>query len=129
MFPDEYSPLTLAFLGDGVYDLLARKYLLEKANMPIGELHKLKISIVNASSQAKASEIIQPYLTEEEAAIFRRGRNAHTGNTPKNSSLAEYHFATGLEALFGWLWLSEKNERINELFDIIIDDKNKQQDE
>ena len=112
------SPSTLAFIGDAYFGLLTRLKLAE-TERPIGELHSLSVKIVNASAQAKGFKIIESMLTEEELSFFKRGRNSHTKNTPKNSSVAEYHTATGLECLFGYLKLSGREERAEELFDII----------
>ena len=105
------SPLTLAFVGDGVYSLLVREWLVSKANRPVGELHAMAVKLVCAEAQAEAIHALMPLLSEEEAAVFRRGRNAHTSRSGN-----EYHHATGFEALFGYLYLSGKTERINELF-------------
>ncbi len=117
------SPSVLAFVGDAVYGLYVRTYL-SQVNRPSGELHKLSVEWVNASSQAKAYKVIEPHLTEDEVAIFKRGRNFHTGNTPKSSTGGEYHTATGLECLFGFFHLSGKTDRAKELFDIIIESHN-----
>lgn len=114
------SPLPLAFVGDTVFDLLVREYLVGKANRPVSQLHALASKMVCASAQAKAYDVISDMLSEEEQAVFKRGRNAHTGGVPKNASSAQYHVATGLEALFGWLYLNGKTDRINELFDVIM---------
>ena len=113
---DEISPLTLAFVGDGVYDLLVREYLVRKANRSVGELNKIKVSLVNCKSQAEFAKILMPTLTEKELAVYKRGRNAAPKCTPKNGS----HSATGLEALFGYLQINKDQSRINELFEIII---------
>lgn len=110
------SPLTLAFVGDTVFDLLVRSELVCEANRPVDSLHKAASKRVCASAQSASIKAIMPMLSEEEEAVFKRGRNAKTGGTPKNQSNADYHYATGLEALFGWLYLSGKTERINELF-------------
>ena len=107
---DEISPLTLAFVGDGVYDLLVREYLVRKANRSVGELNKIKGSLVNCKSQAEFAKI----------AVYKRGRNAAPKCTPKNGSVADYHSATGLEALFGYLQINKEFDRINQLFEIII---------
>jgi len=116
---NQYSPLTLAFLGDSVYEQLVRERLVLTANMPVKKLHAEAVERVRASYQSNAAERLLPVLTEEETAVFRRGRNA-TGNTvPKSSDPAEYRRATGLEALFGYLRLTENYERIRELFDLI----------
>ena len=117
---DEISPLTLAFVGDGVYDLLVREYLVCKANRPVGELNKIKVSLVNCKSQADFAKQIMPHLTEKETSIYKRGRNAAPKCTPKNGSVADYHSATGLECLFGYLHLNGETSRINELFGMIL---------
>ncbi len=120
--PNNLSPLTLAFVGDGVYELMVREHLSCLANRPSGELSNLKVKMVNASAQAFAYKKIAPLLSEKETEIYKRGRNAHTSKIPKNSSHAEYHSATGVEALFGWLYLSGQADRARELFEIILED-------
>lgn len=120
--PNLLSPSVLAFVGDAVYGLYVRTYLSE-VNRPSGELHKLSVKLVNATAQAEAFKLIEPNLTEKEISVFKRGRNFHTGNTPKNSTGGEYHTATGLEVLFGFLYLSNQNERAKELFNIIWQSK------
>lgn len=120
----QYSPLTLAFLGDSVFELLVREALVKEANRPGRELHKEKLDFVSATAQADAFRIIEADLTEKELDVFKRGRNAHTNHTPKNMSSADYHAATGLEALFGYLHLEGDTERINELFQKIWQAKN-----
>lgn len=118
---NEYSPLTLAFIGDGVYDLLVREYLVSQANRPVGELNRLKVSMVCCKAQAETAKALMPILTEEELSVYKRGRNATTSCTPKNSTKAEYHSATGLEALFGYIYLKGDIERIKELFELVIE--------
>ncbi len=120
----DYSPLTLAFIGDGVYDLMVRSYVVGIANRPVGELNKIKVSLVNCKSQAQFAKKILPLLNEKEESVYKRGRNAATSNTPKNSTVADYHSATGLEALFGYLYITAQNERLEELFNIIIEEFN-----
>lgn len=120
--PNLLSPSVLAFVGDAVYGLYVRTKLSE-VNRPSGELHKLSVKFVNATAQAEAFRLIEPMLTEKELSIFKRGRNFHTGNTPKNSTGNEYHLATGLETLFGFLYLSNQNDRAKELFNIIWQNK------
>lgn len=120
--PNLLSPSVLAFVGDAVYGLYVRTFLSE-VNRPSGELHKLSVKLVNATAQAEAFKLIEPNLTEKEISVFKRGRNFHTGNTPKNSTGGEYHTATGLEVLFGFLYLSNQNERAKELFNIIWQSK------
>lgn len=116
------SPLTLAFIGDGVYDLLVREYLVKQANRPVGKLNSLKVDIVNCKSQAESAKMILPFLSEEEVSVYKRGRNAQTNSASKHSTLSDYHSATGLEALFGYLYLKNDAERIKELFMMIIND-------
>ncbi len=115
-----YSPLSLAFLGDSVYDTLAREYLLRQANMPVAKLHSAKVRLVCAEFQSVAYDTVCEKLTEHELAILKRGRNA-TGNTvPKHADAVQYRRATAVECLFGYLFLTGQNDRIRELFDMII---------
>lgn len=114
-----YSPLALAFMGDSVYEQLVREKLILSANMPAGKLHSLTVKYVCCEFQSAASERILPILTEEESDIFRRGRNAGGITPPKHSSVREYRTATALERLFGYLYLTGRQERIEELFEII----------
>ena len=118
--PNLLSPSVLAFVGDAVYGLMVRTALAE-VNRPSGELHKLSVKLVNATAQADAYRIIEPELNEKEISVFKRGRNFKTGNTPKNSSGGDYHTATGLETLFGFLYLSGENDRLKTLFNIIFE--------
>ncbi len=113
--PQNLSPLSLAFVGDGVYDLFVRETLVCAANRPLKDLNKLKVEQVRCQAQAKLMQAIEPILTEEEEAVYRRGRNAHTGHTPKNATHADYHTATGFEALLGYLYLCGNIDRIREL--------------
>ena len=117
---DDYSPLTLAFIGDGVYDLLVRDYLVRQANRPVGELNKRKVALVNCESQAAFAKSLMPKLSEKEQAVYKRGRNAAPKCTPKHGTVADYHSATGLEALFGYLHINGEQDRIKELFNEII---------
>lgn len=117
------SPLTLAFVGDTVFDLLTRTDLVCEANRPVNALHTMASKKVCASSQAESMKKILPILTEDETAVFKRGRNAHTGGIPKHASSADYHYATGLESLFGWLYLKGETDRIKELYAYITTDK------
>jgi ribonuclease-3 family protein len=110
------SPLNLAFVGDTVFDLLTRTELVTEANRPVNDLSKAASKRVCAAAQAESIRKILPLLTEDETAVFKRGRNARTGGIPKNASSADYHYATGLECLFGWLYLKGEIERINELY-------------
>ncbi len=112
--------LNLAFIGDGVYDLLVREYLIKNSSAHVGELNKLKVSMVNCKSQAEYVRLLVDELTDEEADIYKRGRNTKINSASKHSTLSDYHAATGLETLFGWLYLKGRTERINELFSLII---------
>lgn len=124
--PERFSknPSVLAFVGDAYYSLLVRTHLSDR-DRPSGELHRLSVGYVSASAQSEAFHRIEPLLSEEETDIFKRGRNFHTGNVPKNASHAEYHTATGLEALFGYLYLSGQTERAEELFRNMFDENTK----
>lgn len=117
------SPLTLAFIGDTVFDLLTRSDLVCEANRPVNALHTAASKRVCAAAQAEGIRKIMPMLTEDELAVFKRGRNAHTGGIPKNASSADYHYATGLESLFGWLYLKGETERINILYSEICNNE------
>lgn len=115
----QLSPLTLAFIGDTVFDLLVREKLICEANRPANDLHRLAVRDVKASAQAEFVNILSPYFTEEEMNIYKRGRNAKSGHTAKNATTRDYHMATGLEAVFGWLYLNGKIQRIKYLYNII----------
>jgi len=116
---NQYSPLTLAFLGDAVYEQLVRERLVLTANMPVKKLHKEAVEKVRAAFQSKAVDVISPLLTEDEAEIMKRGRNATSNTVPKSSNPIEYRRATSLESLFGYLELIGDNERIAEIFEFI----------
>lgn len=120
---NKISMLGLAHVGDGVYELLTRTMLCSQGHFSVAELHKLTISYVNAPAQAQAAEKIKPLLSEEESAVFRRGRNAKVNSVPHNANIGQYHAATGLEALFGWLYLQGRTERIGQLFSVIMEEK------
>lgn len=110
-----YSPLTLAYIGDGVYELIIRTIIVEQANRPANELHKLATKYVKAEAQAKMILGLKEELTEEEADIFKRGRNAKPYTTAKNATRSDYHKATGFEALMGYLYLTGQTERMLDL--------------
>ena len=116
------SNLGLAHIGDGVLELLCRSYLCAKGGKNVGNLHRDTINMVKATSQAKFIDKLLPHLTEEELAYYRRGKNSHVHAVPKSARPAEYAKATGLEALFGALYLSGQTDRLNELFHIIIEE-------
>ena len=120
--PNELSPLNLAFIGDCVYEMLVRETLVLNANRPVNDLHRESVKFVSAKAQTLAYDKIKDCLTEQEIAIYKRGRNAKVGHNPKSASQGEYHIATGIEALFGYLYLTEQTQRIKELFQIIINE-------
>jgi len=107
-----YSPLTLAYIGDAVYDLVIRSIIVGQANRPANELHGLATKYVRAGAQARMAEVLLEMLSEEEAAVYRRGYNAKPRTTAKNASLRDYHKATGYEALLGYLYLSNRVDRL-----------------
>lgn len=107
-----YSPLTLAFVGDCVFDLIIRTIIVERANRSPHDLHKMKSSIVKAKTQAELGEAIQELLNEDEQSVYRRGRNAKSQTTAKNASVGDYRKATALEALVGYLFLQNQEDRI-----------------
>lgn len=114
--PKQLSPLNLAFIGDCIYEILVRESLVTEANRPVNDLHKESIKFVSAKAQTQAYEKIKDILTEEETAVYKRGRNAKVGHSPKSATEGEYHCATGIEALFGFLYLNDRTDRIKELF-------------
>ena len=117
------SNLGLAHMGDCVFEILCRGWLCANGGKNVGNLHRDTINMVKATSQAKFMDKLLPHLTEEELAFYRRGKNAHVHAVPKSCTPAEYAKATGLEALFGALYLAGETDRINELFKLVIDDK------
>ena len=115
--------LGLAHIGDGVYELLCRAYLCDQGGKTVLNLHKKSVELVKAPTQAKFADKLKPFLTEEELAFFRRGKNAHTHAAPKSATPQEYAKATGLETLFGALYLLGRTERLNELFYFMMTDE------
>ena len=116
------SNLGLAHIGDGVYELMCRSYLCCKGGKTVKNLHKDSVNMVKAPTQAKFAEKLLPHLTEQEQDWFRRGKNAHSHAAPKSATPQEYAKATGLETLFGALYLSGQTERLNELFAILVEE-------
>ncbi len=116
------SELALAHVGDAVYELLTRTYLLQCGLTTAAHLHRETVARVAAPAQAAAVEKLLPHLTEEELAVYRRGRNVHPHGVPKRATPGQYARATGLEALFGWLYLQGRNARILELFEAITEE-------
>ena len=109
--------LTLAHIGDGVYELLARSAVVARGRQKVVEAHRQTVALVAAPAQARAMEALLPLLTEEEHAFFARGRNAKPHSTPKHCTLKDYAWATGLECLFGALYLKGENQRVLELWE------------
>lgn len=110
-----YSPLALAFMGDCIFEIIIRTVVVERGNRRAESLHKEKSAVVNAKVQAKMAEALLPQLTEEELACYKRGRNAKSHTVAKNASIGEYRKATGLEALYGYLYLCGREDRLMEL--------------
>ena len=110
-----YSPLTLAYIGDGVFDLVIRSVIVGMGNTKAGQLHHRTSQIVKANTQARMIEALLPELTEEEMEIYRRGRNAKSPTMAKNATMSDYRMATGLEALIGYLYLMDQLDRAVEL--------------
>ena len=126
MTPDQVKAVTnlgLAHVGDGVYELLVRTWLCARGGKTVAKLHKQTVELVKAPTQAKFAEKLQPILTAEEQDYFRRGKNTHTHGAPKSATPKEYALATGLEALFGALYLLGRRDRLNELFHYIMSEE------
>lgn len=120
----DYSPLLLAYLGDAYYETLAREYLLGDGQCKLSSLNDAVRELVTAEGQSALLEFLLPHLTEEEAAIYRSGRNAKTAHRTKSASTIAYRRATGLESLFGYFWLSGQQERARELFRLCVTERN-----
>ena len=116
------STLGLAHLGDGVYEVMVRSWLILHGKAKARDLHRATVKYVAAPAQAERFERVQPLLSEAESDVFRRGRNTAPHSIPKAASRAQYQTATGLEALFGWLYLQGKTERLNELFSAMMEE-------
>ena len=115
----EMNPLSLAFMGDGVLELLVRQHLVERSRLLPGKLHAEAVRYVSARSQFLEMKLLEPMLTEEEHAVFRRGKNANKATVAKHASVEEYRTSSGFECLLGWLYLKGRNERIMELMDVL----------
>ena len=116
---NKISMLGLAHVGDAVYELLYRSKLCTDGHTAVAEMHRMTVAFVRAEAQAEAAAKLLPVLTQDETSVFKRGRNAKVNSVPHNADIGQYHAATGLEALFGWLYLLGRTERVNELFNII----------
>ena len=115
-----YSPLTLAYIGDAIFDLVIRTVVVERANRPANQLHKETVKYVKAETQAQMIEVLLPLFTEDELAVYKRGKNAKPYSKAKNATFAEYHKATGFEAVVGYFYLQDDIPRILELVDTAI---------
>ncbi|MCI9148043.1 MAG: ribonuclease III [Hungatella sp.] len=113
--PAMYSPLALAYLGDGVYELMIRAKVMSQGNMQVNKMHKKSTSLVKARTQAEMMRFLEPRLTQEERAVFKRGRNAKSATVAKHATVIDYRMATGFEALVGYLYLSDQFDRLSEL--------------
>ena len=120
---NKISMLGLAHIGDGVYELLTRTMLCREGHTKVTELHKLTVSIVSAPAQAVAMAKLLPLLSDEEMAVYKRGRNTKVNSIPHKADIGQYHAATGLEALFGWLYLQGRADRINELYSVCVEER------
>lgn len=120
----DYHPLQLAYLGDAYYELLARESLLGDGQCKLADLNDAVRTLVTAEGQSALLEVLLPHLTEEEAAIYRSGRNARSAHRTKSASAIDYRRATGLESLFGYLWLTGQQERARELFRLCAAERN-----
>ena len=111
----EYSPLALAYLGDAVYELAIRTFVMNHGNTQVNKMHKKTAGLVKAEAQANFYKVLEEELTEEEKAVYRRGRNAKSVTMAKHATMKDYRMATGFEALMGYLYLTERYERLTEL--------------
>lgn len=111
----DYSPLTLAYIGDGIYEIVIRTVIVDEANRQVNKIHKAASDLVKAGAQAKMIFAVMEELTEEEHTIYKRGRNAKAVTRAKNASMSDYRTATGFETLIGWLYLTGQSERMMEL--------------
>lgn len=125
--PRVYSPLVLAYIGDAIFEVFIRTEIVSRGNAPVNKLHKMAKEYVKASAQAAMYRSIQPFLTEEEEAVFKRGRNAKAGSVPKNADLMDYKHATGLEAICGYLYLGGQIKRLQYLINLAIEEKKEEE--
>ena len=127
--PLEFSSLALAYIGDAVYEVYVRSYLLEGGNIPVKNLHRLSIDYVCAGAQSNIVHKLEPHLTEEEMAVYKRGRNAHSNTSAKNAGIVDYRHATGFEALIGYLFISKSYDRLNEIIRLSFEIANRDTEE
>ena len=119
---NQLNMLALAHVGDAVYELLVRSMLCREKNAAVVKLHRLTVEKVRAEAQAEAVMKILPLLSEDELAVYKRGRNTKVNSAPYHAEISQYHAATGLEALFGWLYLQGRTERVEALFNAIMEE-------
>lgn len=117
----DYSPLALAYIGDGIYELVIRTVLIKKGNCPVNRLHRRASALVRAKAQSDMMQVLSPLLTQEEEHIYKRGRNAHPATMAKHATVADYRRATGFEALMGWLYLTGHWGRMMDLIKVGVD--------
>ncbi len=118
-----FSPLTLAYIGDGAYEIVIRTVLVKQGNCPVNQLHRKASQLVKAQTQSAVMETLEPLLTEEEYRIYKRGRNAHSPTMAKHATMADYRRATGFEALIGYLYLKEDWDRMLELIRVGLENQ------
>lgn len=123
-----YSPLTLAYIGDSIYDLIIKSLVINHGNKQVNKLHKETSSLVQAATQSLMMRVMQEHLTEEEHAVYKRGRNAKSVSPAKNQSITDYRRATGFEALLGYLYLKKEWKRLIDLVKIGLDSIEKQEE-
>lgn len=118
--PRQVSPLSLAYIGDAVYEVYIRSYIMKDMNMPVSKLHKAATRYVSATSQARIVKSILDIFTDEEMSVYKRGRNAHSYTSAKNADIVDYRMATGLEALMGYLYIKKDIKRLEEIVSMCI---------
>ena len=121
---NEYSPLNLAYIGDAVFEIFVRTMVIKNGNMPVNKLHKASKEFVNARAQARMFEKIKDLVNDEELAVLKRGRNAKSFTSAKNASVIDYRYATGLETLFGYLYIKGDIDRLGEIFNMCVEKEN-----
>ncbi len=121
MNPAQISPLSLAYIGDAVFEVYIRSYIMRKDNMPVSKLHKAATHYVSARAQAGIVKKIMDELTDEEVSVYKRGRNAHSYTSAKNADIVDYRMATGFEALLGFLYVKKDTARLEEIISMSID--------
>lgn len=119
--PNQISPLSLAYIGDAVYEVYIRSYIMRDINMPVSKLHRASTKFVSAKAQAKVYHKIEDKLREDEIAVFKRGRNAHSYTSAKNADIIDYRISTGFEALIGYLYVKKDTKRLEEIISLCIE--------